>query len=234
MSAPCAAPLHAATVLLDVEGTIGSKTFLTQVLAPYARAHLRRYIGEHAQDAEVVQALKDTHALSGGGASDPIAVLLDWIDQDRKAPPLKKLQGLVWRKGFEGGDFQGHLFEDAAQAVQAWHTQGLPLAIYSSGSVQAQHLYFGHSVAGNLLHCFAAHFDTEVGAKTAADSYRQIAQRLQQTPERILFLSDSPSELQAAQQVGMQVQQVVREDTQPDARFAQVRSFSELQIQALS
>lgn len=233
MSVSFTPPLRAATVLLDVEGTVGSKTFLTQVLAPYARAHLRDYIEAHAGDADVVQALNDTRALAGDAATNPVEVLLQWIDQDRKAPPLKKLQGLVWRKGFEEGAFQGHLFGDAVDALRGWHAAGVPLAIYSSGSVQAQKLYFGHSVAGNLLDLFIAHFDTDVGAKTATSAYLQIAQKLHQPPARILFLSDSAAELEAARAAGLQVLQVVREDTVADGRFDYVQSFAGLPIALL-
>jgi enolase-phosphatase E1 len=230
MAISTALSLRAATVLLDVEGTIGSKTFLSQVLAPYARDHLPAYIAAHATEPAVAQALHDTRALAGIPGADATHVLLDWIAQDRKAPPLKKLQGLVWRKGFEEGAFAGHLFDDAVQALRAWHAAGLPLAIYSSGSVQAQKLYFSHSAAGNVAHWFTAHFDTDVGAKTAVSAYLQIAQKLHQIPWNLLFLSDSAAELEAAQGAGLQVVQVVREDTVADARFAQVQSFDQLQV----
>ena len=226
-------PFQAAALLLDIEGTIGSTRFLTDVLAPYARQHLRAYIAHHRHLPAVARALQDTVALSGTPLADPVETLLQWIAEDRKAPPLKKLQGLVWQRGFEGGDFQGHLYPDAVAALQQWHAEGLPLAIYSSGSVQAQHLYFAHSVAGNARPWFSAHFDTDTGAKVEAASYVRIAQTLGHAPAQILFASDSVAELQAAQTAGLQVVHVVREGTAPDARFASVQSFDELQIQRL-
>lgn len=226
--------LRAAAVLLDVEGTMGSKAFLTEVLYPYAQQHLRDYVAQHPDDPGVVQALRDTQALSGDTGADPVHTLLDWIAQDRKAPPLKKLQGMVWRRGFEEGAFQGHLFPDAVQALRRWHEAGIPLAIYSSGSVQAQQLYFGHSVAGNILPWFAAHFDTDVGAKVEPQSYGRIAQALGRAPEQVLFLSDSVAELQAARMAGLQVLHTVREDTAPDLRFTSVRDFSRLHIEHLA
>ncbi len=224
----------AAAVLLDIEGTIGSKSFVTQVMFPYASQHLRAYVAQHREDPVVRQALADTRELSGTPNADPVNTLLDWIAQDRKAPPLKKLQGLVWRGGFESGAFRGHLYADALKALHAWHSAGLPLAVFSSGSVQSQRLYFSHSMDGNLLPLFEAHFDTDVGAKTEAHSYTRIADALKQEPQQIVFLSDSAAELEAARDAGLQVLHVVREDTVPDPRFATVTDFGALHIQALA
>ena len=223
---------QAAVVLLDIEGTIGSKTFLSQVLAPYAKQHLRAYVASHRHLPVVAQALRDTLELAGAPHADPVAILLQWIAQDRKAAPLKKLQGLVWQAGFEDAAFQGHLFADAIAALQAWHAQGRLLAVYSSGSVLAQHLYFEYSVAGDVRDWFLAHFDTDVGSKVEPDAYRRIAQRLHQLPVDVLFLSDSVAELQAAQSAGLQVLHVVREDTLADARFVTLSDFSALTLQS--
>ena len=229
-------------VLLDIEGTVGAQSFVKQVLFPYASAHLRDFVARHAQDEVVLQALADTVVLAqqlagsvhSGKQIDPISTLLQWIAEDRKAPPLKKLQGLIWRSGFESGAFQGHLYPDAVAALRQWHASGLRLAIYSSGSVASQHLYFGHSVAGNLLPLFCAHFDTDVGAKTSERAYTQIAE-LRHTPAAdILFLSDLPAELDAAQHAGLQVIHVVREGTAPDARFAAITDFSQLTLQPIA
>lgn len=223
--------LQAATVLLDIEGTIGAKAFVTGVLYPYARQHLRAYVDLHRDDPFVAQALSDTVALSGAAAADPVDTLLEWIAQDRKAPPLKKLQGRVWQRGFETGAFHGHLYPDAVEALRRWRRAGVALAVYSSGSVQAQRLYFGHSVAGDLLPWFQAHFDTDVGAKGESASYTRIAAALGRAPGEVLFLSDSAAELRAAHGAGLQVLQVVREDTAADPQFRGVADFAELRIE---
>lgn len=220
-------------MLLDIEGTLGSKAFLSQVLAPYAQQRLRDYVDRHRNDPVVARALQDTQALSGETSTDPVDTLLHWISQDRKAPPLKKLQGLIWRSGFEQGAFQGHLFPDAVLALERWHRAGVPLAIYSSGSVQAQQLYFGHSVAGNLLPWLSAHFDTDIGAKMDAASYVHISRALGLAPEQVLFLSDSVAELFAARTADLQVLHVVREDTVADSRFTTISDFSGLIVQRL-
>lgn len=223
--------LRAATVLLDIEGTIGSKAFVTEVLYPYSRQRLRAYVERHPNDPVVAQTLSDTAALSGNAQVDPVETLLDWIAHDRKARPLKTLQGLIWRQGFESGAFQGHLYPDAVQALQRWRNAGVALAIYSSGSVQAQSLYFQHSVAGDLLPWFLAHFEPDVGPKAEPASYARIAQALHHDPQQILFLSDSVAELHAARAAGLQVLHVVREDTVADAQFTGVRDLTGLRVE---
>ena len=227
-------------VLLDIEGTIGAQSFVKEVLFPYASAHLRDFVQHHADSAEVQQVLADTVNLARQLAApaqrdapiDPVQELLHWIAEDRKASPLKKLQGLIWLRGFESGAFQGHLYADAIVALQRWHAAGLSLAIYSSGSVASQHLYFGHSVAGNLLPLFSGHFDTDVGAKSDPQAYARIAALTHTAAADILFLSDAPAELEAAQNAGLQVVHVVRETTPPAPRFVSVTDFSQLTLTA--
>src|SRR3546814_6626118 len=94
----------------------------------------------------------------------------------RKHTALKALQGMIWAAGYDSADFTAHIYPDAAPALQAWHDAGLPLYVYSSGSVPAQRLFFGHSDAGDLTGLFSGWFDTEVGGKRESGSYRRIAE----------------------------------------------------------
>jgi enolase-phosphatase E1 len=74
--------------------------------------------------------------------------------------------------------------------LRAWRDEGKRLYVYSSGSVQAQELFFRHSEAGDLHALFDGFFDTEMGAKRDAASYRRIAEAIGVAPGEILFLSD--------------------------------------------
>ena len=162
-------------VLTDIEGTTSAIDFVHRVLFPYARQCLPDFVRDNL-DSEEVRAAVDA-VLNETGASDDeaaIATLLHWIDIDRKAPALKTLQGLIWREGYEQGRFTAHLYIDAYDQLRAWHARGVPLYVYSSGSVAAQKLFFRYSVFGNLLPWFAGHFDTAVGAKREPDAYRRI------------------------------------------------------------
>ena len=117
-------------------------------------------------------------------------LLVRWIDEDRKLTPLKALQGMIWEDGYRRGAFTGHVYPDAVRNLRAWHDAGIALYVYSSGSVQAQQLLFGHSDAGDLTPLFAGYFDTRIGNKRETASYGAIAERIGLPPGRILFLYD--------------------------------------------
>jgi len=207
-------------VLTDIEGTTSSISFVKDVLFPYARRRLPDFVRERGQEPAVRRWLDEVAVEHGGICSDEVIVetLQGWIDQDRKHTALKALQGMVWDDGYRQADFTAHMYPDAADALRRWHSEGHPLAVYSSGSVVAQRLFFGHSDAGDLTALFGAWFDTEVGHKREAASYRTIAQRLGREPGDILFLSDVVEELDAAREAGMGTVLVDRREDYPQAR----------------
>lgn len=220
-------------IVTDIEGTTSSISFVKDVLFPYAREHLPAFVAQHAADAEVSALLDDARNIAGAvlDIEGLIAQFIAWIDQDQKVTPLKSLQGLIWLEGYRQGAFTGHIYADAVEYLQRWHAQGLKLYVYSSGSVQAQKLLFGHSDAGDLTPLFSGYFDTHIGGKREAESYRRIAAQIAFQPDEILFLSDIREELDAAAQTGMQTYWLVREqelDANPAHR--QAGDFSAIQL----
>jgi enolase-phosphatase E1 len=107
------------------------------------------------------------------------------------------------------------VFPDVPVALQRWHDEGLEAGIFSSGSVLAQQLLFRHSSAGDLTTFLRWYFDTHVGPKVEADSYRRIAGSTGLPAERVMFLSDVTRELDAARAAGMQVRLVIRPGNTP-------------------
>lgn len=207
-------------ILTDIEGTTSSISFIKDVLFPYARRELPRFVAVHGDDPEVRRWLDAVATEAGGACSDEVVVetLQGWIDQDRKHTALKALQGLVWEDGYRNAEFTAPIYPDAARALRAWHAGGQRLAVYSSGSVPAQKLFFGHSDAGDLTGLFDAWFDTGVGHKREAGSYRAIARALQREPGEVLFLSDVVEELDAAREAGMRTVLVDRRQDYPQPR----------------
>lgn len=200
-------------ILTDIEGTTTPIAFVQEVLFPYARARLAEFCTEHHGDPEVAAALQAARELDGHPdltLDETIALLLRWMAEDRKAGPLKLLQGLIWRSGYEAGVLKGQVYEDAAALLECWHSQGRKLFVYSSGSEEAQKLIFGYSDKGDLTPLFSGYFDTRVGAKVEASSYAAIAKAIGIAPGDILFLSDLTAEITAAKSAGLKVARIDR------------------------
>lgn len=218
-------------VVTDIEGTTSSIDFVHQTLFPYAKKHLRAYLQAHADRTRMQQLIDEVEAiehaeLSVEGAAD---VLERWIAEDRKLTPLKALQGMIWAQGYAAGELKGHVYADTPDALRRWHAQGLKLYVYSSGSVEAQKLIFGHTEYGDLTPLFAGYFDTRIGAKREADSYRAILAQIGCEGDEVLFLSDVGEELDAARGAGMQTTQMIRDDkAKPFAAHPQAADFSML------
>jgi enolase-phosphatase E1 len=195
-------------VLTDIEGTTTPIAFVHEALFPFARANLAGFLRDRASDPAVAAELDAVRRAAPGRA--PLDVLLDWMDRDAKETPLKALQGMIWRQGYEAGQILGVLYPDVPGCLRAWHAAGVGLFVYSSGSVPAQKLLFGHSDAGDLAGLFSGFFDTRVGPKREAASYRAIAAQIDVAPGAILFLSDVEAELDAAAAAGLSTCQLVR------------------------
>ncbi len=209
-------------ILLDIEGTTTPVDFVYQVLFPYARRHIKEFLHQH-RDAEAVRAdiadLRREHARDEENNLGPppwrdetpddeletVVAYVHWLmDEDRKSTALKSLQGKIWEAGYRSGELRGQVYEDVRPAFERWTGQQRTISIFSSGSVLAQKLIFGHSTAGDLSSFIRDYFDTTTGAKKEAASFNRIAAKLELSPSEILFISDATAELDAAKAAGMQ------------------------------
>jgi enolase-phosphatase E1 len=216
-------------VLTDIEGTTTSLAFVKDVLFPYARKALPQFVRDHeAQLGDITGEIRAIEGNSTLGLQEMTQILLRWMDEDRKITPLKTLQGMIWRTGYESGELRSHLYEDAVRGLRKWHAGGLRLYVYSSGSVPAQKLLFAHTAYGDLLPLFSGYFDTTTGPKVESRSYGKIADSLALPARSIVFLSDHEGETRAAAAAGMQTVLLARERAAAGAGFA--RSFDEIAL----
>ncbi len=132
------------------------------------------------------------------------------MDRDRKSTGLKSLQGKIWEEGYRSGELRSEVYPDVAPALERWRGQGIEIAIFSSGSVQAQRSLFTNTVAGDLTRFIRDYFDTTTGPKTAPESYARIAAALERSTSEVVFVSDIAAELDAALTAGMQTALCVR------------------------
>lgn len=217
-------------IVFDIEGTLSPITFVKDVLFPYSSKHLKDYLYKHIQQADI-QALipdflelirNDTNYSTKYGSllttPTPISsstpstldLLIQFIQQliteDRKVTPLKVLQGSIWKDGYGKRELIALLYKDIPHNLDRFQDLGLPLSIYSSGSRQAQHLFFQHTEYGNLMSYFTAFFDTKIGMKTSKQSYDEIALTLGiNNHAEILFVTDLIGEAKAAKEAGFSV-----------------------------
>ena len=220
-------------IVTDIEGTTSSLSFVKDVLFPYARANIGPFIRSRLNEPEVAGLLNEARNQAGETLDTEalIARMIRWIDEDKKITPLKSLQGLIWENGYRKGDFKGHVYPDASEALRDWKAKGIDLYVYSSGSVYAQKLLFGHSDFGDMEPLFKGYFDTHIGGKKETASYIRIAAAINLQANTILFLSDITEELDAARAAGFNTCRLVRD--QPltgHVDHPTVSSFSEIKI----
>jgi enolase-phosphatase E1 len=223
--------------LVDIEGTVAPLTLTSEQLFPYARKNFRQFVSDNIEDPAVREDLillaEENRAetdpslprrlpnVKWTGFVDGLKFQIDayiyvlWLmGRDRKSTALKSLQGKIWKAGFESGELKGTLFADVPEAFARWARAG-QIAIYSSGSVEAQKLVFRHSNYGDLTPLIAGYFDTRTGSKKASASYAAIAEAMQVAPADAIFFSDIVDELDAAREAGFGTRLAVREGNAP-------------------
>ncbi|KAK6746753.1 hypothetical protein RB195_000175 [Necator americanus] len=226
-------------LLLDIEGTVTSISFVKDVLFPCAYEAVEDFVREHFDDAPVARIIDDIRQVSEkeSKVNNEIRLVRNtkeeciedisnnvrhWIKTDKKVTPMKTLQGLIWEEAYRKGDVKGHVYPDVLPALQSL---SLPTYIYSSGSVLAQKKLFGNSISGDMTKLLFGYFDTNVGLKGDPKSYTNICKHINVDPSQVLFLTDIEAEARAAREAGLQTMLVVREGNAPLSEEA-IRDFS--------
>jgi 2,3-diketo-5-methylthio-1-phosphopentane phosphatase len=213
-------------ILLDIEGTTTPVDFVHNVLFSYARGHLGKFVHQPPEPITLeIEELRKEHAADkhkgldppgwvDSSADLPLASLVNYVewlmDRDRKSAPLKSLQGKIWVEGYRSGELRSEIYADVPAAFMRWSQQQRDICIFSSGSRLAQKLLFAHTSIGDLTGFIREYFDTTVGTKTTEQSYSRIAATLQVPSSRMVFVSDTVKELEAAQVAGMKTLLCVR------------------------
>ncbi|PRP72769.1 hypothetical protein PROFUN_07669 [Planoprotostelium fungivorum] len=228
-------------VLLDIEGTTTSISFVAEELFPYIRQHLRFYLESTWSTSQTQEDLAHLSGLSieddakgdkgfplfnfnkGDGLTqerldDAVKNVLSQMDVDRKSTALKALQGHMWKDGYASGQIKAHIYEDVLPSFERWKSKAVPIYIYSSGSIGAQKLLFAHTLYGDLSPYLVGHYDTTSGLKTESQSYENILKDINEKgreirAEEVLFVTDNILEAEAATKVGMRCVLSVRPGT---------------------
>lgn len=221
-------------ILCDIEGTTSSIDFVHKVLFPYSLEKMDSFIlSNKSKLQEIFASVKHTILIEENkvlGDKEAIETLKQWVQIDRKHKALKDLQGLIWEDGFKKQIYKGHMYKEVEQKFKEWTKFGIKLGIYSSGSVFAQKLIFGHSELGDLTKYLSHYFDTTVGHKRDPNSYKAICTQLNILPKNILFLSDIEEELDAAKLVGLNTTLLDRENKIEVSSHEIVANFNKINL----
>jgi enolase-phosphatase E1 len=235
-------------ILLDIEGTTTPADFVYKTLFPYGSSKLEPFLREYANDPEVESIVRDLHRQqedderaglhppSWREPSEEERVLssiayAQWLmSRDSKCTPLKTLQGKIWEFGYANGELKGEVYPDVPRAFERWRRKNKKICIYSSGSALAQQLLFRNTPLGDLTAYISVFFDTRVGAKTEAESFKKIALSFFYAPAEFLFVSDVEKEITAARSAGMQALLCVRNPAADSSHTADgvIQTFDEM------
>ena len=233
-------------ILLDIEGTTASVDFVHDVMFPFVTRNLPSFLDATWNEADTRAACERIAQDAGHdsltawekvtgkeGRTLVEEQIAELMRGDVKATGLKAMQGLVWQAGFDSGELVAPIYEDVLPELKRWKARGMDIRIYSSGSIAAQKLFFGHTQHGDVLSHFSGHYDTTIGGKKDSLSYKKIAADIGVAPAEILFVSDLEGELEAARVAGVQVAAAIRPGNKPlsdSASFPRISSFAEIQI----
>lgn len=224
--------------LFDLEGTLISKAFFSDVLIPYSRIHLKDFILKHHDDRSIGETLNDVKASlskeqkSNLNLNDLIQILSYWIDTGKETPELSNIQAHIWDLGYSKNHFKADVYPDVKSFFLEILNSNAQIGIYSSYSIHAQKLIMGYSSAGDLTPLISYFYDTRIGEKKESTSYLNIACAAHVEPAKIHFFSDHAKELEAAKEAGLKVTEVQRSGNQY-SRFESITDFSRLHIESL-
>jgi len=245
---------NAQVILLDIEGTTTSISFVKEVLFTYVTKSVLSYLESNYDEDETKQDIDALRAQVAQDKESGIAGVIEikaadskkedvisttvanvkWqMSADRKTTALKQLQGHIWKSAYEQGKVRGHVYDDVEDCFKKWKAAGKTLCIYSSGSVAAQQLLFSYSEAGDLTQYLTDYFDTKVGGKREASSYVKIAELIKVNPNAILFLTDIKEEADAARTAGMATCILVRDgliDENDTKDHPKVQNFNQITL----
>ncbi len=247
-------PRDAKILLLDIEGTTTSISFVKDELFPFILHYLDDFLCDLDEDevssyrsaldndirdldddhpSKEEYKLLETHVDPGDDKKHTELMVEALMKHDVKGTGLKALQGDMWKTGYASGELKGHIYSDVVPTLNWCKNNSIKVYIYSSGSIAAQKLLFGHTTSGDISSYFSGNFDTTSGSKRESESYITIAKALGVEPKDVIFVSDLEAEIEVANQAGMKAVVAARPGNAPlkivtKEKYPVVRSLLQL------
>ncbi|KAI5854054.1 acireductone synthase-like protein [Tricharina praecox] len=205
-------------ILIDIEGTVCSISFVKDILFPYALDATRSFLVQNWSEPWFQPYLLAFPEPSRDTPENLEEFIRYATSADLKIPSLKGFQGLLWKDGYTSGAIKAPIYDDVLPALRRWRDEGKKVLVYSSGSVPAQKLLFQHTDTemADMTPLFDGYYDTvNAGLKQKATSYRKIIEQEGIDADGWLFLSDNVGEVEAAKEAGMDAIVLVRPGNSP-------------------
>ncbi len=90
-------------IVVDTAGTTTDLNFIEDVLFPYSAKALPAFLEQNQHNVLVDNCICDVQDIAlepDASLARVTEILQQWIKEDRKATPLKTLQGLIWKQGY--------------------------------------------------------------------------------------------------------------------------------------
>lgn len=235
-------------VVLDIEGTVCPISFVKSTLFPYFLEKLPLELSalKYPLICTVSSPIEEICNQFPEDTKESYDSLLEHItslvNNDIKDPVLKSFQGLIWKLGYENGELMAPVYDDAIEFITNLH-RSKKIYIYSSGSIKAQILLFGHVKDANgssvdMNKYLSGYYDiTTAGLKQDSSSYTKILEDIgyASMQSSVLFLSDNTKEVVAAMRAGMNSVVVDRPGNAPlteaeKLSFSIIETFTNLKV----
>ncbi|HEY8668937.1 MAG TPA: acireductone synthase [Tepidisphaeraceae bacterium] len=216
-------------IVLDIEGTLLPIRYAGDVLGPYARRRMHRFLRANWENPAVAQAREQLARDAGAGcfiawcggelggrSVEKLCVeVYRQMESGTSTVGLRRLQELLWQEGFASGDLRTPVYADVLPGLQRWRESNIDVRAYSASSAAEQRMLLAHTGDGDLTPLINGYFDGGAGSKRLPESYSAIAGEMGLPPEEILCVSDTKAELDAAHGAGCATALVVRPGNPP-------------------
>ncbi|WP_018994825.1 hypothetical protein [Thioalkalivibrio sp. ALJ2] len=193
-------------LILSFEGVLAPPGVLRDTLEPYSLEALPGFLERHAESTAVQRVLADILAYSGRelDVDGLLAQIRAWIRGGQDITPLRQLQGLIWADALEASMLRPELSDDTARALMALDDASVALYSFGASPAPVQRDWLRHGPYPEVEQRLTGLFDTRIGGRRDAGSYRRLADEIGIAPEAIMLLSVRGEELDAAHQAWLQ------------------------------
>ena len=99
------------SILLDIEGTTTSISFVHDVLFPLSIKEMNAFLKKNWNNPIISEEkflLKKELLINQSTPESLSKILTSWIKQDKKHTQLKLIQGKIWKEAYQNGEVKSH------------------------------------------------------------------------------------------------------------------------------